>query len=138
MFDVKIVNYSGYSEQINRIRCDVFVKEQGVPLELEIDGLDAGAVHALVFDGDTPVGTGRLLEDGHIGRVAVQKSHRGRGVGICIIEGLLDAARAGNLSGVWLGAQCHAKGFYRQLGFSEFGDIFLDAGIDHIKMKKSL
>ena len=138
MFDVKIVDYSGYSEQINRIRYDVFVKEQGVPLELEIDGLDAGAIHALVFDGKIPVGTGRLIEDGHIGRVAVQKAHRGRGAGICIIQGLLDAARAENLTEVWLGAQCHAKGFYRQLGFSEFGEIFLDAGIDHIKMKKTL
>ena len=136
--NAKIVDYKNYNFQIHQVRNKVFVSEQNVPEGIEIDGLDSGAKHALVFDGDKAIGTGRMLPDGHIGRIAVIKQYRGRGIGKSIMEMLIDTAKNLPLSEVWLSSQYHARGFYLKLGFIETGDIYQEAGIDHIKMKKKL
>lgn len=138
MLKTKIANYDECSERIRNIRDDVFIKEQGVPRSIEVDGLDPEAIHAIVFDGDTEIGTGRMLRDGHIGRIAVKKRYRGKGIGKLIMERLIDEAKVMRIPDVWLSSQCHAKGFYEKLGFVEIGDVYQEASIDHVKMKLKL
>lgn len=120
------------------IRFAVFVGEQGVPREIELDDMDAHCVHALFFEGNRPVGTGRLLPDGHIGRMAVLKEWRGRGIGGLILDKLIERARARGDREVALSAQVHAVAFYRAHGFAEEGGEYLEAGIRHQRMRKKL
>ena len=138
MIKTKIVDYNEYFNQIRNIRTDVFIKEQGVPQDLEFDGLDSAAIHSIVFDEDVEIATGRILPDGHIGRVAVKKNYRGNGVGNLIMQSLIDEAVKKQFAEVWLSSQYYAKGFYEKLGFTAIGNIYQEAGIDHIKMKKKL
>jgi predicted GNAT family N-acyltransferase len=118
------------------IRETVFVQEQGVDPALEIDGRDAECLHALAIDsrGDV-VGTGRLLPDGRIGRMAVLAAHRGRGVGAALLVALVNAARTRGDSRIWLHAQTQAAGLYRRHGFVPIGETFMEAGIEHIEME---
>ena len=135
---IKIVDYKNYHLQIHQVRNEVFIDEQKVPEDIEIDGLDSGAKHALVFDGEKAIGTGRMFLDGHIGRIAVKKQYRGRGIGNSIMRKLINTARNLHLSEVWLSSQYQARNFYQKLGFIEAGEIYQEASIDHIKMKKKL
>lgn len=126
-------------EGARKVRYDVFVLEQKVPLELEWDDMDAHCVHALVTDeAGAPMATGRLLPDGHIGRMAVLDRARGAGIGGRILEALVDAARARGDAAVMLNAQIHAESFYARYGFVREGDEFMEAGIVHIGMRKPL
>ena len=84
-----ICDYDSHTEDICAIRYEVFVDEQNVPEKLEIDGLDDEAKHVLAFIDEVPIGTGRILSDGHIGRVAVLKNHRGVGIGKLIMRELV-------------------------------------------------
>ncbi|MCE3262292.1 MAG: family N-acetyltransferase [Pseudoduganella sp.] len=117
------------------IRMEVFVREQNVPADLEMDDRDAGCLHAVAYDaGGRAIGTGRLLPDGHIGRMAVLREARGTGVGGAILEGLMAQARERGDARVVLSAQTHAAEFYLAHGFAMAGDVFLEAGIPHIEM----
>ncbi|MCK5852538.1 GNAT family N-acetyltransferase [bacterium] len=136
--NTKIVDYKNHHFQIHQVRNEVFIDEQKVPENIEIDGWDSDAIHALAFDGDKTIGTGRLLPDGHIGRIAVKKQYRGRGIGKSIMKKLIREAIDLHLSEVWLSSQYQARNFYQKLGFIEAGDIYQEANIDHIKMKKNL
>ena len=120
------------------IRTLVFVEEQRVPAELEMDDKDAGCLHAIAFDGERAVGTGRLLPDGHIGRMAVLKAFRGKGVGGEILEALVDAARRRGEREIVLSAQTHALAFYRAHGFEAFGAEYEEAGLPHQDMRRGL
>lgn len=120
------------------IRFTVFCEEQGVPREIELDEQDSASIHAVVFDGERPVATGRLLPDGHIGRMAVLKGWRNRGVGGLMLQKLLERARARGDREVALSAQVHAVAFYRAHGFVEEGSEYLEAGIRHQAMKRRL
>ena len=120
------------------IRFTVFVEEQGVPRDIELDDLDQHCIHALLFEGESPVGTGRLLPDGHIGRMAVLKEWRGRGIGSGILNALVEEARRRGDREVALSAQVHAVAFYRAHGFVEEGGEYLEAGIRHQAMRKTL
>jgi predicted GNAT family N-acyltransferase len=120
------------------IRFTVFVEEQGVPQEIELDQHDALSLHAVAFEGRQAVATGRLLPDGHIGRMAVLKAWRGRGVGAAILGELVEAARARGDAEVALSAQVHAVAFYRAHGFVPEGDEYVEAGIRHQAMKRRL
>jgi len=133
-----ICDYELNIENICAIRYEVFVGEQNVPEELEIDGFDGEAKHALAYVDDLPIGTGRILNDGHIGRVAVLKKHRGLGIGKLIMKELIKFAQDMNLEKVWLSSQWHAHSFYVDLGFVCVGEIYKEAGIDHIKMYRTL
>jgi len=133
-----ICNYKSNIEVICAIRYEVFVDEQNVPEELEIDGLDNEAKHVLAFVDGMPIGTGRILNDGHIGRVAVLKKHRGLGIGKLIMKELIKWARDMSLEKVWLSSQWHAHSFYLDLDFVCVDEIYKEAGIDHIKMFKVL
>ena len=124
------------SEAIRRVRTEVFVIEQKVPIELEIDGIDPVCRHVVAIraTGET-VGTARLLENGQIGRIAVLKPWRGRGIGSRMVKTLIDSAQAEGRRHVHLHAQTRAIAFYAKLGFRDIGEPpFDDAGIPHIRM----
>lgn len=114
------------------IRHQVFVLEQHVPEDLEIDDMDEVSIHAVAYDiAGFPIGTGRLLTDGHIGRMAVLQSARGQGVGSQILSTLISEAKGMGFHKVALHAQLHAIPFYEKHGFLPEGEPFDDAGIQH-------
>ena len=123
------------------IRNAVFVVEQGIALEDDVDGLDEQALHILLSVNDEPVGTARILVSNgvaKIGRVAVLKAHRGGGHGKSIMREAVALAKRKGLSKAKLGAQVEAVGFYEDLGFSPEGEEFLDAGMPHLMMSMDL
>jgi len=124
------------------IRRRVFIEEQRVPEEIELDADDALAFHALATIGNDAIGCGRMLDHGDgevkIGRMAVMPEFRGTGVGRDILRFLMDRARARGLRKAVLHAQLTAEGFYLKEGFTPLGDVFDEAGIAHRKMEKLL
>ena len=120
------------------IRFTVFVEEQGVPREIELDEHDPLCLHAVVFEEGKAVATGRLLPDGHIGRMAVLKAWRGRGIGAAVLNELIKAASKRGHKEVALSAQVHAVPFYRAHGFVPAGEEYLEAGIRHLAMRRAL
>jgi predicted GNAT family N-acyltransferase len=121
------------------VREAVFVVEQGVPPEIELDEWDPRCEHALATEPHgRVVGTGRLLPDGHIGRMAVLKEWRGRGVGGAMLEALVERAAARGMTRLVLNAQTHAVPFYARYGFVPFGDEFVEADIPHVAMAREL
>ena len=124
------------------IRRRVFIEEQRVPEEIEVDSDDALAFHALATVGDAAIGCGRMLDHGDgevkIGRMAVMPQFRGTGVGRDILRFLMDRARARGLRKAVLHAQLTAESFYLKEGFTPLGDVFDEAGIAHRKMEKLL
>jgi predicted GNAT family N-acyltransferase len=126
------------------VRHEVFVGEQGVPVDLERDDLDEVADHAVAFDADGAcVGAGRLLagpEPGVavVGRMAVRAGHRGAGVGAALLALLEQRARDLGWSRIELHAQSHAAGFYARAGYAPVGEEYLEAGIPHLTMSKEL
>jgi len=124
---------------LRAIRTAVFVEEQGVAAELEWDGEDERARHVLAMTPDgTMVGTGRLLPDGRIGRMAVLEPWRGKGAGAALLAELLGMAQAAGFSDLVLHAQTHAMGFYARWGFAPEGETFIEAGIPHHTMRLRL
>ena len=120
---------------LQAIRREVFVIEQQVPEDEEWDEMDAGCLHLLASAGDgTPIGTGRILPDGRIGRMAVLNLWRGCGVGGALLRELLVLAREYGHAEARLHAQTHALGFYRKHGFTPRGEEFMEAGIPHYEM----
>lgn len=121
------------------IRYEVFVQEQHVPIEIELDQEDARSIHAVAYDEHgVAVGTGRLLPDAHIGRMAVRVSHRGRGIGSYLLLALVDAARHRHYPEIVLSAQVHAQAFYKAHDFVAEGAIYMEAGIEHVAMRRTL
>jgi predicted GNAT family N-acyltransferase len=119
------------------LRFAIFVGEQNVPAGIELDELDAQCTHALAYAPDgKAVGTGRLLPDGRIGRMAVVKEWRRQGVGAALIEALMAEAKRQGHREVSLSAQLQAAEFYRSFGFVAEGKIYEEAGILHQKMRK--
>lgn len=126
--------------QAYALRHAVFVEEQRVPEELERDGQDDAAFHAIALEDGRCVATGRLVRQpdgvGRIGRMAVEKGHRRGGVGARVLAALEARARADGLAGLELHAQCQVEGFYARHGYTRVGDVFEEAGIDHVVMRK--
>lgn len=122
------------------VRKEVFVKEQDVPEEEEIDQFEDTSEHIVVYDGGQPVGAGRWrLKDGHgkLERICVMKSHRSLGVGAIIMRALEKAAEAKGADSFILHAQTQAVPFYEKQGYRvTSGEEFLDAGIPHLEMVK--
>lgn len=136
---VELTDWTTTGSAIRAIRETVFIHEQGVPVELEWDGLDSACAHVLAWnDRGEAIGTARMQQNGTIGRMAVLKDWRGRGVGRALLRTLLDLAARRGLSRVTLSAQTHALGFYERAGFDVVGEPFIDAGIPHRKMVKEL
>jgi predicted GNAT family N-acyltransferase len=131
---VSVADWQKDNAEIRRIREAVFIAEQSVPPELEWDADDESAVHFLAFEGDFPIGTARLLPDGHIGRVSVLKDWRGLRVGDALMEAVIGEAGERGLKQQMLSAQVQATAFYERLGFTIVSSEFLEAGIPHVDM----
>ncbi|WP_314408711.1 GNAT family N-acetyltransferase [Pseudomonas kuykendallii] len=131
---VRVADWQKENAELRRIRESVFIAEQAVPPELEWDSDDASAVHFLAFEGDYPIGTARLLSNGHIGRVSVLRDWRGLKVGDALMRALLTEAERLGLAEQTLSAQVHAAPFYERLGFEIVSGEYLEAGIPHIDM----
>ncbi len=138
MLVIETLGWEEAKAEAGPIRFEVFVDEQNVPAEIELDEYDAACVHVVARDDGRAVGTGRLLPDGHIGRMAVLKDWRGKGVGAKMLTMLMECARARGDKEVALSAQTHALGFYKRHGFVDEGPTYLEAGILHQAMRKVL
>ncbi len=128
-------------EQAWAIRRRVFIEEQHVPEEIELDADDARAVHALALEDGRPVGCGRMVAHADyvkIGRMAVLRERRRTGVGRAVLEFLVEQARRRGFHRAVLDAQLHAEGFYREQGFTPVGEVFEEAGILHRTMERAL
>lgn len=138
-FRVDEVSWSDAAEPAGAVRREVFVEEQHVPEDLEWDGIDPVCRHVLARDAEgRAIGTGRLLPDGHIGRMAVLRTYRGKKVGRALLERLIGIAAARGDRIVVLNAQTHTVDFYRRSGFEVTSGEFLDAGIPHVEMRRVL
>ena len=142
---VKVVETPAELEGAFSLRIRVFVGEQGVPAEIELDEADTdpGTVHAVALQEGVIIGTGRLLTDvdgkgPHIGRMAVEQDRRRAGVGGLVLNFLEDQGRAQGFRQITLHAQEYVKSFYAGHGYREVGDIFEEAGIPHREMVKEL
>jgi predicted GNAT family N-acyltransferase len=133
---IRAADFEADHDAIRDVRFTVFVDEQRVPAEIEIDDRDAHCRHVLAFDGERAVGTGRidLEHGGKIGRVAVVAAARGSGVGTALMRLLHEMARDYGLAGVWCHAQVSAVPFYQRLGYRASGPRFLEADIEHVRM----
>jgi predicted GNAT family N-acyltransferase len=151
--EVRLANEPGQVATAYAIRSEVFVGEQGVPPDLELDDLDATAEHFLAYDdAGRPVGAGRLVIEapgfvgapgstapvGHLGRLAVLGTARGSGLGLALVAAIERRAVERGLSLVALSAQTQAIGFYERLGYTAHGREFDDAGLAHRWMTRAL
>jgi predicted GNAT family N-acyltransferase len=138
-FTIRIMSWREALPLARPVRERVFVEEQSVPKDLEWDEWDEPSDHAVALDArGNPIGTARLLPDGRIGRMAVLKDWRRRGVGAALLGAMLDRARSRFMARAMLHAQVQAAGFYRRFGFKERGGEFLEAGISHVEMTLEL
>jgi predicted GNAT family N-acyltransferase len=138
-FGIREGDWAEMATAASAVREAVFITEQKVPMAMEYDGSDPDSLHVLAQGPDDhPIGTGRLLPDGHIGRMAVLKKWRGHRVGTMLLLHLIEAARQAGLPEIKLNAQCAAEGFYRRFGFNATGTTFMEAGIPHIRMWRSV
>ncbi|HZP83670.1 MAG TPA: GNAT family N-acetyltransferase [Chthonomonadaceae bacterium] len=149
IYQAALVTTPEEREAVFALRRVVFVEEQAVPAEEELDVFDLTATHFLVRDTRLPPGdpsgivaTARLVDKGEgvgkVGRVAVLREHRGRGVGLLLMRLVEETARARGFTRLVLDAQLYAIPFYERLGYTAEGSIFLDANIEHRFMYKSL
>lgn len=136
---VKIKRVSSQLELVQAftIRIRVFVQEQRVPVEIELDTDDQRAIHFLAIKSDKVVGTARIVMrhgDAKIGRMAVLKSYRRKGVGVALLKRAILAAKRLHARRIYLHAQVPVIGFYQRMGFRPVGQVFDEAGIPHRKM----
>jgi predicted GNAT family N-acyltransferase len=130
-----------FMSEIYALRRRVFVVEQGVPEEMEIDEHDKDAVHLAAVSNGHVIGTLRILPDGRtakIGRMAVSASWRKQGLGREMMEFAAAIVLRRGAEEIILGAQLSAREFYKRLGYKEEGPIFDDAGLPHVIMRKKL
>ena len=139
---IKLAETEEERQAVFALRTRVFVQEQGVPLEDELDEDDEAALHVAAIFRGTIVGTGRVLYSGsreaRIGRMAVEEPWRRRGIGGQVLETLEQATRQQGTEQCVLHAQTYVKSFYGSHGYGEEGDAFLEAGIEHVQMRKRL
>ncbi|MBP3398707.1 MAG: GNAT family N-acetyltransferase [Erysipelotrichaceae bacterium] len=138
---VKIANTQSDFFQIVRIRAEVFIREQNVDSEIEMDEKDDTAIHCLATFNNQPAGCLRILlhdNEAIVGRVAVLKKYRRHHIGKAMmnyVETLPEVQKRGKIT---VHAQLTAKDFYLHCGFHEISDIYLEAGIQHVSMEKNL
>jgi predicted GNAT family N-acyltransferase len=144
-FQVRSAQWATQHEALSQIRYAVFVREQGVPPELELDERDADAtkvMHVVAESSDgEAIGTARMLLESpmpRVGRMAVVKAWRGSGVGKAMLDSLCEEARQRGYAAIRLFAQTHATPFYYKQGFLSHGAEFTEAGIPHLEMRKPL
>lgn len=136
-FRIQFGTWEQLSKEAQSVRMAVFVNEQCVPIELEMDEMDAQCLHVVIFDDLKAVATARLLPDASIGRMAVLAEYRGQGLGAMLLQSLMDKAQQLGHTVLRLSAQLHAIGFYERFGFVVYGESYIDAGIVHRAMRYS-
>ncbi len=135
-YTVREASWEQEGARLRAIRLDVFVSEQGVPEALEWDCLDPTCRHVVAESATgEAIGTGRLLGDGRIGRMAVVRSWRRTGVGSALLAQLIAMARERGDRLIALHAQSYVVDFYRRAGFEAIGPQFMEAGIAHVEMR---
>jgi predicted GNAT family N-acyltransferase len=137
MIEAKMIPGMGDTSAVFAIRQAVFVEEQGFSAVLEFDSIDATALHLLVLEDGSPAATARLYQDDghwHIGRVAVLKGFRGRGIGAVAMRIIMQKAQQLGAVEVYVGAQRQAEGFYNNLGFVPCGAEYDEEGVPHVPM----
>lgn len=138
-FTILLVDWEASRNALRDVRRTVFIVEQRIPEDLEWDAADEVSRHALAVDAaGCAIGCGRLLPDGHIGRLAVVAAWRDRGVGSALLTQLVDLARTLGHARVILDAQTHAVPFYVRHRFAVSGDEYVEAGIPHRTMERAL
>ena len=138
MFTISYGLYKEYYDDIRFVRNKVFILEQLIPIEIEIDGKDNSCIHFVAYKSGSPVGTARMGKDGKIGRVAVIKEFRKFGIGKLLMQEIENVAVAIGINKIFFNAQLSAKPFYDKIGYKSIGEIFIEANIDHIYMEKKL
>ena len=138
--ELRTAHFEADQEAIRSIRFKVFVEEQQVPIDLEMDERDLHCIHLLAFAKGIPIATCRFdtAQNGKIGRVAVIKEWRRNGIGQAMMDKIHDLAKSKDLSSVWCNAQSSAIPFYRALGYQADGPSFHEAGIEHRRMEFTL
>ena len=137
MINIQLANWFNASDRsaLQAIRREVFVYEQGVSEAEEMDAFDTDSTHLLATtETRDTVGCARIMPSGQIGRMAVRMERRGQGIGSMLLDAAIAEAKRQKFSRIFLHAQCHAESFYAQFGFHRVGDIFCEAGIEHIAM----
>ena len=139
-YTIRTARFEADEPTIRAIRFKVFVDEQHVPPEIEMDDRDPHCVHLLAFAGDQAIATARIdiPHGGKVGRLAVLPDWRNQGIGRALMQRCHDLARAQGLTAVWCHAQLSAASFYAGLGYEPGGDSFDEAGIAHIRMTVTL
>jgi predicted GNAT family N-acyltransferase len=138
-YHIQILNWQENESALRFVRKAVFILEQQIPEDLEWDEFDSISMHILALNSDAePIGTARLLPDGHIGRMAILKEWRGKRVGSAIMERILQEMIRRDMRKAKLNAQVTARNFYGKFGFQASGKEFMEAGIPHIKMTLEL
>ncbi len=141
MTEFKIATDQQEIEGAYALRKIVFVDEQKVPEEMNIDEFDKDAVHVVAKRDNKIIGTGRMVVEGDrgkIGRMAVEKDLRKQGIGKELLILLEQEAKKRKLKEIYLHSQVHAKPFYERLGYQPRGEVFTEVGIDHMEMYKTL
>jgi len=136
-YSIIITSWKENQTPLSLVRKKVFIEEQNVPEELEWDNEDKNCIHVLALDGNKPIGTARMKEDGHIGRMAVLKEYRNKDIGSSLLQELIEYAQINNYTKLYLHAQVDAISFYEKHGFNVCSNIFMDAGIPHKTMTKN-
>ena len=132
---IRMASWQDEAPILRIIRTAVFIHEQQIPEDLEWDEFDLISMHVLALNsGGQPIGTARLLPDGHIGRMAVLKEWRGKGLGGAMLLRILEELRNRHMRKAMLNAQTTAIRFYEKFGFRVSGKEFMEAGIPHVKM----
>ncbi|MCZ2257201.1 GNAT family N-acetyltransferase [Sporosarcina sp. G11-34] len=142
MFHVNIATSDREREDAFSVRRKVFVQEQGVPLNLELDELDETADHFIVYTTDIPIGAGRIRESnegiGKVERVCVLPEYRGKHIGVLVMQALEDHAAKKGFKKIILNAQSYAIPFYEKIGYVITSPEFMDADIPHRAMEKRI
>ena len=135
---VEIVKWIDGYAPLSMIREKVFIEEQKVMSQLEWDGKDEEAIHFLAYQDEKAIGCARafvIKNHMQLGRMAVLKEYRNKGIGSFLIEKAITTAKLNQLSKISISAQCHAIDFYKKFGFEVTSEIYLDAGISHQDME---
>ena len=139
--EVRKARDRGEVEQAFALREQVFCVEQGVPLAADRDGLDDHAIQVVAVDSGRVIGTCRVLvedEVGRLGRMAVERAARGRGVGAAILAAAEQSARDAGARLMRLHAQRYVEDMYTAAGYTPHGEPFVEEGIPHVSMEKRL
>ena len=137
-FTVVVGDWHSLQQHAQHIRELVFVLEQDIAPEDEWDDQDPISTHFVVYDADQPIATARLLSNDHVGRVAVLKEYRSKGIGKLVMQDIIALAKQQQRKELILSSQVHATQFYSGLGFAVQGESYLDCGIPHVDMVMKL